>query len=114
MPLPITNSRLLKITASGGGGGYRDDPPDGSKKWEGNVGAFVEEKILRSLVGETLNRVKQTSLVMPGDIRPPIEIETGDVIKYRYRGKEYDRAVESWEGWFGVGPKVIELFFQDE
>lgn len=115
MPLPITNARLLKITAAGPGGGYRDDPPNtGAKKWEGNVGAFVEEKVMKKVGAEQVDRVKQTSIVIPGDLRPPIDIETDDLVFYRYRGKEYTRPVQMHEGWFGVGPKIVELFFTDD
>lgn len=114
MPLPITNARLLKISSAGDSGGYRDEPGLGSKKWEGNVGAFVEEKVMKTVQGEQLNRVKQTSIVIPGDLRPPVDIETDDAVTYKYRGKTYIRPVQMHEGWFGVGPKIVELFFTDE
>lgn len=114
MPLPIVNSRLLEIRGGGTTPSYRAAAGPDLVKWKGNVGSFCEEKVIRSTAQGSLDRFKQTSLVIPGDLRPPVEIKTGDTVKYRYQKKDFEREVQSLEGWFGVGPKIIELFFADE
>lgn len=114
MPLPITNARLLEIRDAGSSGGYRDEDTTGPVKWTGRVGALVEEKVMRNTQGQTLNRLKQTSLVIPGDLKPPFDIETDDEVTYLYRGDTYTRKVQMHEAFIGVGPKIVELFFQDE
>lgn len=108
------NARLLRIGGGGSTGGYRRPPGADADKWSGDVGANVHEKVIVSTSGGTLSRHKVTALLIPGDLRPPVELKTGDTITYKYgNGEPVSRDLIEFEAQLTVAPKTVDIALED-
>ncbi len=112
--LPQTNARLRTI--AGRGFTAEADLPEttGDPKWAGNTGVYVNEKVVASTAGARLDHFRKRYIVIPGDLRPPVEVEPGDVLTYFYAGQQRTGRVENIEAHLmsGVTP-TVRLYFQD-
>jgi hypothetical protein len=93
--LPQSNVNLVSIQTPGHAADYDRPPGPDVVKWDGSVGAYLQEKIVRNLgqsEGGKLDRVRQSTLIIPGDLSPRIDLSENDTVTYRYQ----DGASKSW------------------
>lgn len=93
--LPQSNVRLTLVQSPGHGGDYDRPPGNPTTKWQGSVGAYLQEKIVRNLgttAGGEANRVRQSTLILPGDMVPRIDLGESDLLTYEYP----DGATRNW------------------
>lgn len=88
MKLPQANVRLLKISSPGQAADFNRPAGAAVDKWTGDEGAYLQEKLVSNLAtsqGGELNRVKSSTLIMPGNLSPSIDLATGDVVTFKMR-----------------------------
>lgn len=82
--LPQTNVQLVDISSPGHAADYDRPPGNPVSKWSGSVGAYLEESIVTGLAsgpGE-LNRTRKSTLTIPDNLNPSVNIESGDLVTY--------------------------------
>lgn len=82
---------MLKIASVSGSENYTRAATNPTVKWEGEADAYVIRKI-RSALNESgeLNRAQETSIIIPGDLSPTIDVLAGDTITF-----------QQWDGGLG-------------
>lgn len=93
--LPQSNVRLTLVQTPGHSGDYDRPPGSPVTKWQGSVGAYLQEKIVRNLgstAGSEANRIRQSTLIIPGDLVPRIDLGESDLITYAFQ----DGATRNW------------------
>jgi hypothetical protein len=113
--IPHRNATLLRISGGGYSPSYRGAEAADPTKWEGKKGAFVSEKVQTTLADRTQTRLKRTYIVIPGDLRPKVELKPGDTITYEYEGSEFKRDVDSFEAHQMKGvPRTVRIYFTEK
>lgn len=97
MALPQVNARLKSIVPPGGSEDYDNPGSAGTPKWAGDIGAYVTESVIQSTSQGRLDRLKRTAIVIPGDLRPAVDLATGDVLTYDYAGLTHSRKVVDFQ-----------------
>lgn len=112
--LPQANATLLSI--NGGGASEDYDAVEGADavKWQGSADAYVKETITGRIEGGVLNKVKDTRLVIPGDLEPPVKLATGNTVTYVYDGVTITRRIFDWDASLlaGVPHPTIRLHLE--
>ncbi len=93
MSLPQSNARLLSIVPPNNAEDYDSPGTAGTPKWSGDTDAYITESVIQSTSQGRLDRYKRTSIVIPGDLRPAVDLATGDVVTYSYAGVMFARKV---------------------
>lgn len=90
MGLPQSNARLLRISAPGASEDF-DNPGggEGTRRWSGDADAYATESILVRLSASpgSIVRAKDMRLIIPADLRPSVEIHSGDFVTFTYAGR---------------------------
>jgi hypothetical protein len=97
--LPQTNARLLAITGPGSSEDFdRDAGTNGPVKWHGSSDAYYNEKIRVSLSATpgSITRAKDITLSIPGDLRPSVQIHSGDTVTFLYQGQTLSGKVQDY------------------
>lgn len=105
--LPQTNARLISITLTGSSEDW-DQPAGaaGATKWQGNEDAYVIEKVRTVYDTGTGALVKRRDIqiIISGTLRDtagqPLDIGTGDILTYQWRGVTHTRRVMEINGAF--------------
>lgn len=108
--LPQANARLTKIA----GPGFSEDAElpatEGATRWEGASDAYVTEKIITSTAQGRLDRLKRTTIIIPGDLRPPVALAQGDAVTYSYAGESFTRRVIDFQAHLLPGvPQTVRI-----
>lgn len=115
MTLPQVNARLKSIVGPGGSEDYDYSGDAGAPKWEGDIGAYVTEKVQTSTAQGRLDRFKRTTVIIPGDLRPPVDLQQGDTLTYDYAGVTFTRKVREFQAHLLAGmPATVRIDVEDQ
>lgn len=115
MSLPQVNARLKSIE----GGGFTEDydapATVGTLKWEGDTGVYVTESVMQSTASGRLDRFKRTTVIIPGNLRPVVDLQSGDMLTYDYAGTEFKRKVVDYQAHMLPGlPQTVKIDVEDQ
>ena len=88
--LPQRNAKLTAIKAQAKQATYGSPATQGADKWTGEVGAYIQERIVTNIANDIQNRTKRTTIWIPGDLRPPLTIEPGDRVVGEFDGVAFN------------------------
>lgn len=108
--LPVENVRLTSIV----GGGFSEDWDDAAGtdtiKWSGDLGAYVQDRVLAQTVGNALSEAKQTTLTL--NAIPNVDIVTGDTITYTQYGNPVTKVARDVEDHRVIG--ILRVHVRDQ
>jgi hypothetical protein len=93
MRLPQVNA--TRVAIRGPGFSAEGDLPatDGDAKWTGTADAYLSEEQVTSTAAGRLDLFRRDVLIIPGDLRPPVDLQLGDTVTFRYADTVQTRAV---------------------
>lgn len=81
--LPQSNSTLTLIAGASSTENYTHPAGTVVRKWEGEVDAYVQRKIVTGLnESGQLNRTMAITMVIPSDLEPPVDVLAGDTVEF--------------------------------
>lgn len=113
--LPQSNATLLEIRGAGFTADADRAATTGTPKWAGAASAYVRERNVVSTAAQRLDRYKRTQLIIPGDLRPAVELQSGDTVIFDYAGAQRTRVVQNFAAQLlGGVPQTIRIELADE
>ncbi len=110
MIFPVTNARLTLVA----GGGFTEDYglPEGADttRWTGDVGAYVTDRVLEQVNGNSADQVRVTRLTIPANLG--LEVNTGDSVTWSQYGTVRTRRVRNIEDHTVTGTIRLNLWDQ--
>lgn len=91
--LPQRNAVLTAITGPGFSADGDQAATTGTAKWSGSSDAYVTEEQVTSTQAGRLDLFQKDAIVIPGDLRPTVEVVLGDAVSFVYAGVEQTRTV---------------------
>lgn len=114
MPLPQSNARLSAITSPGFSAEGDLPATPGEAKWSGSSDAYISEEQVTSTAAGRLDLFAKTVLVIPGDLRPAVNIALGDSVTYDYAGATRTRTVRAVRARLLAGvPQTVRIDLED-
>jgi hypothetical protein len=93
--LPQANARLTAISGQGFSADGDLTATAGTPKWQGSSDCYVIEDEVTSTAAGRLDLYSKDAIIIPGDLRPAVDIEPGDAVTYQYAGATTTRTVRN-------------------
>jgi hypothetical protein len=93
--LPQANATVTAITGPGFSADSDLPAAPGTPKWTGSADGYVTEEQVTSAAAGRLDLLSKDAIVVPGDLRPAVDIALGDTVTFVYAGAEQTRTVRA-------------------